>query len=276
MSDETFLKINYRLGAGKKLDLENPVTFNEKLQWLKLYNRREEYIPWVDKASAKEKAAEVIGEEHIIPTLGVYDSFDDIDFDALPDSFVLKTTHDSGGVVVVPDKSRFDMKKARRRLSTSLKRNFYYAGREWVYKDVKPRIIAEQYMVDESGVELKDYKFFCFDGQVKMIQVDFNRFVKHKRNIFDTNWQVQDFMIKYPNDLSVKIEKPECLDEMLEIAGKLSQGIPHVRVDLYNISGKIYFGELTFYHGGGLEKFDPQEWNYTFGEWLRLPEKPYC
>ena len=275
ISDEAFIKINYFLCIGKKLDLNNPITYNEKLQWLKLYNRREEYIPWVDKETAKEKAAKLIGEEHIIPTIAVYDSFDEIEFDKLPDQFVLKTTHDSGGVVVVSDKSKFNKKKARLRLNVSMKRNFFYAGREWPYKTIKPRIIVEQYMVDESGFELKDYKFFCFDGEPKALFIATDRTIpgeEVKFDFFDMDFNHLDIVNHHPN-ANHAIEKPENFDEMIVLAKKLSKGYPHVRVDLYHINGQIYFGELTFFHFGGVHKFEPEEWDYKFGEWLTLPEK---
>lgn len=213
------------------------------------------------------------GEEYIIPTLGVWEHFDDIDFDKLPDKFVLKCTHDSGGLVICRDKSKFDKEAARKKLEKCLKRNYFLYGREWPYKNVPPRIIAEKYMVDESGVELKDYKIFCFHGVPKIIEVDFNRFVGHKRNLYTTSWELIDLEICYPSDENFKIAKPEHLEKLLQLATVLSQDIPHIRTDFYVINGKIYFGELTFCHGSGFEKFIPEEWDKIFGDWLKLPEK---
>lgn len=270
--DATFLKIKYRLKVGKKLDLNNPQSYNEKLQWLKVNYRRPEYTTMVDKYQAKEYVAEIIGKEYIIPTLGVWDRFEEINFEELPDQFVLKCTHDSGGLIICKDKSKLDLEAAKKKINKSLKMNFYLEGREYPYKNVIPRIIAEKYMVDESGVELKDYKIFCFNGKAKCIQLDFGRYSTHQRNMYSVDWKPLGFSLCYPSDYSKVFEKPKNLEHMIEIAEKLSTGIPHVRVDLYNINGQIYFGELTFFHGSGFEKFDPEEWNYKFGDWLELPE----
>lgn len=275
ISDEAFLKINYYMFTKKKLNLDKPKRYNEKLQWLKLYNRREEYTDWADKETAKRKAAAIIGEEHIIPTIASYGSFEEIDIDKLPDQFVLKTTHDSGGVVVVSDKSKFNKKKARLRLNVSMKRNFFYAGREWPYKNIKPHIIAEKYMVDESGVELKDYKFFCFDGEPKALYVASERNKPGesvKFDFYDAEFNHLPLFNSHPN-AEKPINKPENFEEMKALARKLSQGFPHIRVDLYHINGKVYFGEMTFFHMGGVQPFIPDEWDYKFGEWLTLPEK---
>ena len=269
--DKLFLKIKYYLIMKKRLDLKNPKSFNEKLQWLKLYDRKPEYTQMVDKVEAKRYVSSIIGEEYIIPTLGVYDKFEDIDFDKLPNQFVLKSTHDSGGLTICRDKSKFDIIEAEKKLNKHLKRNYYIQSREWPYKNVKPRIIAEKFMVDESGVELKDYKFFCFDGKVYYIQVDFDRLKNHKRNIYNTNWQFQNFTIEYPNDSSCEILKPESLDKMISFAKRLSENIPHLSVDFYSINDKIFFGELTFCHGSGTEKFSPEVWNHTFGSFINIP-----
>lgn len=272
VSDKWYLEKLFFRATGCKLDLKNPRTFNEKLQWLKLYDRKPEYTQMVDKYEVKKLVAQKIGEEYIIPTLGVWEKFDRIDFDRLPQQFVLKCTHDSGSVIVVKDKSQFDRKAAKKKLDSALKRNFYYWGREWPYKNVKPRIIAEKYMTDESGTELKDYKIFNFDGKPEFIQVDYNRFVEHRRNLYSTDWKYMEKAIQYATDPSVQIQKPQKLDEMLDLAKKLSAGIPHVRTDFYSIDGgKIYFGELTFYHGSGFEKFDPEEFGVECGNMIKLP-----
>jgi hypothetical protein len=276
VSDRCFLTVNYFLYWGKKINLRPlPQTFNEKLQWLKLYDRKPEYVQMVDKYEVRSYVADKIGKEHLISLLGVWDRFEDIDFDGLPDQFVLKCTHNSGGIIICRDKRCFNMPYARRKMKSWLGHNYYYYGREWPYKNVKPRIIAEKYMVDESGTELKDYKVHCFYGEPKIIQVDFDRFTnRHKRNFYTLSWEYQPFSLLYPTHPEIAIKKPKSLTVMLEFAKKLSQNIPYIRVDLYSIMQEIYFGELTFYHGGGCEKFDPPEWNTFFGDWLVLPPPP--
>jgi hypothetical protein len=257
--------------TGEKLNLKEPKTFNEKIQWLKLHDRRQEYTQLVDKYEVKKIVAEKIGEQYIIPTLGVWNHFDEINFDALPNQFVLKCTHDSGSIVIVKDKAQLNKAEARKILEEGLGRNYYYSGREWPYKNVKPRIIAEKYMIDESGIELKDYKVFNFDGVPKFIQVDFGRFTEHKRNLYTLDWEYIDAAIKFPNDREEIIEKPEKLEEMLFLSKKLSYGMPHVRTDFYSINDRIYFGELTFYHGSGFEKFTPDRFGEVVGSYLKLP-----
>lgn len=272
-SDERFVKWKYYLNFHKKLDLENPKTFNEKLQWLKLRNRHDEYTQMVDKYEAKRYVASVIGEEYIIPTYGVYDSFEEIDFTSLPQQFVLKCTHNSGGVFVCKDKTFFDIEGARKQVNKWLKKNPFWKNREYPYKNVKPRIIIEQYMEDESGYELKDYKFFCFDGTAKYIFVASDRGVDNeetKFDFYDMEWNLLPFTNGHPNS-NKQMKKPDNFEKMIELSEKLSQGIPHVRVDLYNINGQIYFGELTFFHWSGLVPFVPEKWDYEFSRWLKLP-----
>lgn len=271
-NDEQFIRWEYYLGMHKRLNLNDPKTFNEKLQWLKLNDRHPEYTKLVDKYEVKKYVADMIGEQYIIPTLGVWDCFDDIDFDKLPMQFVLKTTHDSGGVIVCKDKLNFDIDKARRKLKQSLSRNFYWEHREYPYKNVKPRIIAEKFMVDESGVELKDYKFFCFDGQPKMLFVATDRPLDTRFDFYDTSFNHLPFRQGHPL-ATKKIIKPKGFNEMLELASVLSQNMPHVRVDFYDINGKIYFGELTFFHFSGNVPFEPEVWDYKIGEWLKIPRK---
>lgn len=274
VNPEFVLKKMFKKRMGYSLDLENPKTFNEKLQWLKLHDHNPLYTTMVDKYAVKKYVAEKIGEQYIIPTLGVWEHFDDIDFDELPNQFVLKCTHDSGSIVVVPDKSKMDKVAAKKKLENGLRYNYYYWGYEWPYKNVPPRIIAEKFMVDESGVELKDYKVFNFDGIPKAIQVDYDRFTNHKRNIYDAEWKYIDMSIEYPTDANHQIAKPKNLEKMLELAGKLSEGIPHARTDFYVINDAIYFGEITFYHGAGLEHFVPEKYDGVFGEWIKLPNVP--
>ena len=275
MSDEKFLKYAYRVHLGKKLDLEHPVTFNEKMQWLKLYDRRPEYTTMVDKYAVKQYVAEKIGEEYIIPTLGVWDTFDDIDFDTLPEQFVLKCTHDSGGLVICTDKSKLDKDNIRGLLGKYLKRDYYSIHREWPYKNVKPRIIAEAYMEDSATSELRDYKFFCFNGEPKVLYVITERKTSghnFKLDYFDMDFQHLDFKNGYENS-EYPIDKPLGFEKMKELAVVLSNGIPYVRVDFYEVDGKIYFGELTFFPTSGYGPFDPEEWDYKFGEWITLPQK---
>lgn len=275
LSDKTFIKLEYFSGMRKFPNIDNPTTYNEKLIWLKLHDKHDEYTQLVDKYEAKEIVRKLIGDEYIIPTLGIYNSFDDIDFDNLPNQFVLKTTHDSGGVVVCPDKSAFNKEAARKKLEKSLKNNYFFEHREYPYKNVKPRIIAEQYMVDESGTELKDYKFFCFDGKCKMLFIATDRGIGDvKFDFFDTDFNHLPFKQGHPWSTK-EIKKPAGFNKMIELAEILSKGFPHVRVDLYDINGKIYFGELTFFHFSGNVPFVPSEWDYKIGEWLTLPSKQY-
>jgi len=270
LPDEVYLNIMFRIKQGKWIDLDEPKSFNEKIQWLKMRDRNPRYHELVDKYGVREYIKNTIGEQYLIPLLGVWDKFDDIDFELLPEKFVLKCTHDSGGVYICRDKSKINYRRLKKFINRHMKKNYYYSGREWVYKDVKPRIIAEQYMVDESEVELKDYKIFSFDGIPFMIQVDYDRFVEHKRNLYTTEWEYIPAMIQYPTDSNHIIPKPECLDELLDLSGKLSKGFAHLRTDFYCINGKIYFGELTFYHGSGFEKFSPKELGYEMGDKINL------
>ena len=260
---------------GKWLDLDNPVTFNEKLQWLKAYDLNPYYSDIVDKQKVKEIISEKIGEEHVIPTIAIYERPEDIKWEDLPDRFVLKCTHDSGGIVVCQDKNSIDKAAALKKLTKHYNRNYYYNKREWPYKNIKPRIIAEKYMEDRDGEgELKDYKFFCFDGVPKMLFVatDRHKKVETKFDFFDMDFNHLDIRQGHPN-AEIPPEKPETFEQMKEMAAKLSEGFPHVRVDLYEINGKIYFGELTLYHYSGTVPFDPAKWDTIMGEWITLPEK---
>ena len=270
LPDYIFIPFIYRMSTGKRLDLKEPVTFNEKIQWLKLYDHNPLYMQLSDKYRVRSYVEEKIGNGFLIPLLGKWNSVSEIDFDNLPNQFVLKCNHDSGGIVICTDKRIFDIKKAKEKLNHHLAQNYYYMSREWAYKDIKPCIICEKYLFDEKTHDLRDYKFFCFNGMPKLIQVDFNRFIDHKRNIYSLDWELQDLTIKCPNDPKVIIEKPPNLDEMIEIAKKLSAGIPEVRVDLYSVNGKTYFSEMTLYHGSGIEKFSSQELAEKMGSWIDL------
>ncbi len=272
-TDELYLKLKFRIKMGYPLNLTNPKTFSEKLQWLKLFNRIPLYTTLVDKYAVKKWVADKIGEEYVVPTLGVWNNANEIDFEKLPNQFVLKTTNGGGGdVVICKDKSKLDRDHVVKYLNQGLKKKIYNKNREWPYKNIPPRIIAEKYIEDESG-ELRDYKFFCFNGTVKCLQVDYDRFVEHHRNIYDTEWNLLPFTIEYPSKKDVVIRKPHNFEIMLNIASLLSKNIPHVRVDLYNVNGAVYFGELTFYHGSGYEKFEPKDWDCKFGEWIKIPPK---
>lgn len=273
--DRMYLKMMFPLRVGYPLNIDHPKTYNEKIQWLKLHYRRPQFTDMVDKLAAKKYVADIIGDEHIIPTLGIYDSVEEINWQELPSQFVLKCTHDSGGVVICPDKSKLDISLAKSKLSKGLKQTFYYQGREWPYKNVPHRIILEKYMVDESGLELKDYKFFCFDGEPKFLFVATDRMKSGEEVKFDFyDMEFKHLSVKngHPN-AAKSIAKPLGFEAMVEIASKLSKGLPHVRVDLYDINGSIYFGELTFYHFSGFTPFVPIEWDYKFGKMIRLPEK---
>ena len=272
MDDETYLKIAYKSKMGKKLILENPKTYNEKLQWLKLFDRKPEYTAMVDKFEAKKIVAKMIGDDYIIPTLGVWDSFDDIDFSSLPNQFVLKCTHDSGGIIVVKDKYKLDKQKARKQITKCLQHNFFWGQREWPYKNVKPRVIAETYMEDEVKGELPDYKFFAFDGEVKALYIATERGSSEetKFDFFDTDFNHLPFLNGHPN-ADVIPEKPTQFELMKELAAKLSIGFPQIRIDLYEVNGKVYFGEFTFFHMSGFKPFEPEEWDFRFGEWIKLP-----
>lgn len=273
VSDKTYLKYMYRVHFGKKLNLKDPKTFNEKLNWLKLYNRDPKQIKLVDKYEVKKYIADTIGEEYVIPTLGVYDSFDEIDFDALPERFVLKCTHDSGSTVICRDKAKFDVEAARKKLTRKLGMNLFWHGREWPYKVVKPRIIAETYITFD-GDAPEDYKFFCFDGDVKCFKVDYDRFKGHRANYYTPDGELMRFgeVVCLP-DFERDIKMPKMKDEMISLAKRLSVGHPFLRVDFYELDKKIYFGELTFYPASGFGPFTPEEWDTKLGEWIKLPSK---
>ncbi|WP_096156437.1 ATP-grasp fold amidoligase family protein [Bacillus sp. FJAT-45066] len=271
IGDKTYLKIAYWCKMGKKLDIDSPKTYNEKIQWLKLNDRNPNYSKYVDKYEVRKYIAEKIGEVYLIPLIGVWDSIDDVNFEKLPKEFVLKSTHDSGGVVVCKDKQCLDIKKAKEKIRTSLNRNYFWGQREWIYKDIKPRVIAEKYMVDKIDKELRDYKFFCFNGEVKAMFVASDRGIDTRFDFFDMDFNHMPFMQHYPN-AEKPIKKPKNFNEMKSLAQKLSKGFPHVRVDFYDVNGKVYFGELTFYHFSGWEKFEPECYDKYFGDWLDITE----
>lgn len=273
--DKLFLKIYYYTQFKKKLNLKKPKTYNEKLQWLKLNDRNPKYTKLVDKLEVRDYIGENLGEEYLIPLIGVWDTFEEIDFNLLPNQFVIKCTHDSGGVVICKNKSKFNIEKARRKINRSLSKNYYYGLKEWPYKNVKPRIICEKYMKDESEKELKDYKFMVFNGKVRCILVASNRYSVEGVNMdfYDTDWNHLPFGRMDKKRNKGVIEKPFNYDKMILFSEKLAKNIPFVRIDFYEINGKLYFGEMTFYPASGLEKFEPESYDLLLGSWLSLPNE---
>lgn len=270
LNDNVYLYMQFLVLTKRKLNLKNPQTFNEKLQWLKLYDRKDIYTIMVDKIEVKDYVSKIIGKDYIIPTLGIFDNFDEIYFGNLPSSFIIKTSHDSGGVVICNSKDNLDIKAASKVINKSLKNNYYLSNREWPYKNVKPRILIEKNM----GRNLNDYKIFCFNGEPKFTLVCSNRDGNNKNtDFYDNDWNLLPFTRETHNNSKTGIEKPAKFKDMLRIAKKLSSGIPFIRVDLYLIEGRIYFGELTFFPSAGFEGFNPPEWDKKIGQMLILPEK---
>lgn len=273
LDDETFLKRKYKACMGKELNLDSPQTFNEKLQWLKLRDRKPEYTIMVDKYAVRKYIADTIGEEYLIPLLGVWDNPDDIDFDALPNQFVLKCNHNSGlGMCICKDKSKLNIEKVKVGLKKGLGQDYYLTCREWPYKDVPRKIVCEKYMTDSRTNDLYDYKFFCFGGEVKCFKVDYDRFIEHHANYFDKNGNILPFgEADLPPIYDKNIKMTKNLEKMCELAEKLTAGKPFLRADFYDVEGKIYFGELTFYPASGMGKFTDDSWDEWLGKWLKLP-----
>ena len=273
LPDKQYLDCRFFLKLGYKLNLKNPKTFSEKLQWLKLYDRKPEYTRMVDKYEAKKYVSEIIGADFIIPTLGVWDKVEDIEWEKLPDRFVLKCTHDSGGLVICKNKSTFDKQMALFKLRKSLRNDYYKSGREWPYKNVKPRIIAEEYLDPKPSTnDLPDYKFFCFNGVPKYCQVISGRGTKMCIDFYDKAWNHQPFhepqIYPFAPD---KQERPQRFDLMWELAAKLSENKSFSRIDFYEVRGKVYFGEITFFPTSGMGGFMPKEYDEVFGDLLSLP-----
>lgn len=268
--DKLYLKIIFRIKVGKKLDLKNPQTFNEKLQWLKLYNRNPEYTMMADKYKVRDYVKQKIGEEYLIPLIGVYDKFDDIDFDKLPNQFVIKCNHDSGSVVICKDKKNFDIKKARKKINRALRYNYYYVGREWQYKNIERKIMVEEYL-SKIDTNVNDYKFFVFNNKFVYSFICSERQEKVKFTFFDKNGKFMD--VKQGNaDYDKNIKLPINYKKMITLSEELAKDIPELRVDFYEVDGKIYFGELTFFDSSGFDKFEPDSWDKTIGSWLVLPK----
>ena len=270
-SDRFYLKVFYYLAMHKKLDLNTPKTYTQKIQWLKLHNTNPLYSKMVDKYEVREIIIQELGEEYLIPLLGVWDQFDEIDFEKLPHEFVLKTTHDSGSVIVCKDKAGFDHKSARKKLTRALQTNYFYKSREYPYKNAIPRIIAEKFMHDESQEELIDYKFFCFHGKPIILQITQSRNGKKEVGCFNMEFQPMPFYTGNIKPDYARFSKPFCFEKMVEIAEKLSRYIVHVRIDLYCINDQVYFGEYTFHNAGGIVRFSPPEWNKIMGDMIELP-----
>ena len=274
LPDSVYLRIKFRRVMGRKLNLNNPQTFNEKLQWLKIHDHNPDYINLVDKYEVKKIVAEKIGREHIIPTLGIWNSFEEIDFCSLPEQFVLKCTHDSGSIVICNDKTTFDYNGAKKKLSNFLKKNYYWNHREWPYKKVKPRILAEILLENntEENSGLIDYKIHCFHGQPQIVLVCCDRFSDRglTEDFFDLNWNHLDVQREKHGNAETKIARPEALNEMLAIAERLSQDLTFLRVDFYVINRRVYFGECTFYPAAGFERFVPDSFDAEMGGWIHL------
>ena len=272
LPDKTFIKLFYRYQTGKKLNLNNPKTFNEKLQWLKLHDRKPIYTTMVDKYEAKKYVANIIGEEYIIPTFGVYNNFDEIDFNKLPNQFVIKCTHECGGLVIVKEKSKLNIEEARKKINSSLKKNYYYYGREWPYKNVKPRIIVEKYMSNKDEASMRDYKFFCFDGKPELMYLSegLENHETARMSFYDMNFKVTDCKRKDYKQLEYIPNKPKTFEDMKKLASILSKGFPHLRVDFYEINNHIYFGELTFYTCSGIIPFEDEKWNEELGKKIKI------
>lgn len=276
--DKLYLRLQYRLIMGKTLDLNHPMLFSEKIQWLKLYNRKSCYTMMVDKFAVKEYVSAIIGKQYVIPTLGVWNDVCDIEWGNLPDKFVLKTTNGGGGsgVVICKDKRRLNIRDVERKLKKSLSQNIYSKSREWPYKNVPRRILAEVYMQDESPVansDLSDYKFYCCNGEPIYCQVIRDRSTKETIDFYDMDWNHMPFVGLNPiaQNGRIPVERPNSLSTMIDICRKLSENIPFVRIDLYEIGGHPYFGEITFFPNKGLGRFTPNEWDLRLGQLIKLP-----
>lgn len=273
-SDELYIRFRFYLQMEYKLNLKPPRTFTEKLQWLKIHNHKPEYTTMVDKYAVKDYVASKIGAEYIIPTIGVWDKPEDIDWDSLPNQFVLKTTHGGGssGVIICKDKNNVNRKLICNKLNKSLKLCLYELQREWPYKNVPKRIIAEKYMTDGKSKDLSDYKFFCFDGEPLYCQVIRDRHTKETIDFYDMQWNHMPFVGLNPvaSNGQTPVAKPIHLDKMMEICRKLAKDIPFVRIDLYVINDKEYFGEITFYPNSGIGLFTPSIWNLKLGSLINI------
>ena len=269
-NDKTYYQFRHLFKHRERVQLRDPQTFNSKLIWLNLYDRNPEYAAFVDKYEVREYITKRIGEKYLNELYGVYERVEDIDFESLPNEFVLKATHGSGWIIICDDKTRFDIGRAKKQMQSWLNKNFYDLYGEWIYKELKPRIICERYLRNEHESGLTDYKIYCFNDTPKFVQVDMDRYQDHTRTYFDLNWQQIHFELGGCKASSSPIEKPGSLNEMIEIARVLCRGLKFLRVDLYLVDGKIFFGELTLYSGNGMLNFSPKQYDKKIGELLKL------
>ncbi len=270
LPDELYLKLLFRVRTGKKLDLKNPIGFCEKLNYLKLYDVHPEYTNFVDKIKVRAIIKEKIGEEYCVPMLGYWKRFDEIDFDALPESFVLKCNHDSGSYKIIKNKNlltKSDYIALKKHFDKSVSHSSFFAVREYPYKNVDPYIYAEQYMKTDYAGQIRDYKFLCFNGEPKLMYICSGKGVDYREDFFDMDFHWLPIKSFYTYS-DVPPQKPKCFQEMIGIASKLSTGMKHVRIDLYEFNGKVYFGEFTFFNNGGVVGFYPEEWERKLGEWI--------
>ena len=270
--DYFYLKLYSKLELGKSLDIKNPRTFNDKINWLKLYNRNPKLITCADKYKVRDYIKSTIGEKYLVPILWSGNDANNIPFDTLPNSFVLKTNNSSGTNIIVENKENMNKENIIRQMNYWIKQNYYYSKREWAYKEIPPLIIVEKFLKQGEDKELRDYRFFCFNGKPQFISVDFSITDKSKtrRNLYDLSWNILDAEISYPKDLDIIVDKPDKLAELIELSKTLADGFPHVRIDYYYINGHIYFGEMTFYHQSGMAEIFPQEFNETMGNWIDI------
>lgn len=277
LPDKLYLSLKFYKKFGRFPNWKDPKTYNEKLQWLKLYDRRPEYSIMVDKCAVKDYVRLLIGGEYVIPTLGIWNRPEFIDWDELPNQFVLKTTHGGGneGIVICRDKTSFNKKNAIDILYKNLKKDLYEIHREWPYKNVEHKVIAEKYLEEAGKTSLNDYKVMCFEGKAKLIELHVGRFTdNHTQDFYDREWNLTDITQgSYGGNNSIATPKPALLDEMIRLSEILAKGIPHVRVDWYIVNNQLYFGELTFFDASGLDNFIPEKYNYILGDWIKLPQK---
>ena len=275
--DKMYLRFKYYVIVGQSIDIEKPISFSEKLQWLKIHDKRPIYTKLVDKYAVKDYVSELIGHEFVIPTYGVWDKFENITFEDLPDQFVLKTTHGGGnfGVYICKDKNQLDIRLLKKKMEGAIKQKAYLRNKEWPYKGVKPRFIAEKYLDDATSTDLIDYKFYCFNGNPKYCQVIRDRNTKETIDFYNMKWEIQDFvgLNPYATNGQLPVPPPINLELMRNICIKLSKNIPFVRVDLYEVNGSVYFGELTFYPASGFGQFYPHEYNTILGNMITLPNE---
>lgn len=268
ISYKAYTKSIFKLKHGYELNLKNPRTFNEKIQWMKFYGHIDKLYPFIDKNDVRDYVREKVGANYLIPQIGCYSKSRDIDFNSLPKRFVIKATHASGWNLVIENKENINIQETKRKIDRWIKDSFYKLTGEINYKNIKGRVVIEEFIEDVSG-DLMDYRFFCYNGEPKFVQLDSYADTKKRRNIYNTEWNLLDCKCSYENILN-GIEKPFNFDEMLNIAKKLSEGFNFVRVDLYNVNGRVYFGELTFTPQNGMGEFNPVEYDYKFGESFEL------